>query len=244
MQVTSASRVSDIRMDYMNLLIAQLRNQNPLEPMNNSEMTAQLTAMGQLEQLENMSSAFQDVLLATERGQAASMIGKQVSFIADAARGATAGRVEGVEVVGDQVRLRIGNALRYTVGGATASPSARLDELDQVSGLGRDDTITVYGTKANGEELNMGRGVQVDLHEGLDYLTVGELLEAITDAFRVNGQETYVARMDNGQMRLINKYTGESYQNIRMEYQGAGRFELPQFAHVLIDLRDVTSIND
>jgi len=244
MQATSTARVSDIRMDYMNLLIAQLRNQNPLDPMDNSQMTAQLTAMGQLEQLENMSNSFQDVLLATERGQAASMIGKQVGFVTGSSYGAMSGRVESVEVVDDQVRLRIGDPLRYAVNGVTASTSAHLDELEQVSDLGRDDTITVYGTKANGEELNFGRGVQIDLHEGFGYLTVGEMLEAITDAFKINGQETYVARMDNGQIRLINKYTGESSQNIQMEYQGAGRFELPQFARVLIDLRDVTSIGD
>ena len=51
---------SDIQLDYMKLLVTQLRNQNPLEPMDSNDMASQLAQFSQLQQLElangNLSS--------------------------------------------------------------------------------------------------------------------------------------------------------------------------------------------
>ena len=52
-----SASASQIRTDYLNLLITQLRNQNPLEPMDNNEMAAQLAQFSPLEQMENMSGS-------------------------------------------------------------------------------------------------------------------------------------------------------------------------------------------
>lgn len=71
---------SQVKMDYMKLLVTQLQNQNPLEPMDNNEMAAQLTGFSQLEQLESMNSNFASVLKSTERNYAVSLIGKDISF--------------------------------------------------------------------------------------------------------------------------------------------------------------------
>jgi len=63
MDSTSAiGTASDIQMDYMKLLITQLQNQNPLEPLNNNEMASQLAQFSQLQQLESMNSTFAQVL--------------------------------------------------------------------------------------------------------------------------------------------------------------------------------------
>ncbi len=40
---------------FMQLLVTQIRNQNPLDPMSNEEFTAQLTQFSMLEQLEEMN---------------------------------------------------------------------------------------------------------------------------------------------------------------------------------------------
>ena len=74
---------SSIQMDYMKLLITQLQNQNPLEPMDNNEMASQLAQFSQLQQLESMNSNFADVLSATNRNYANSLIGKEISFESD-----------------------------------------------------------------------------------------------------------------------------------------------------------------
>lgn len=77
--ITSASQ---IQMDYMNLLITQLQNQNPLEPMDNDQMASQLAQFSQLQQLESMSGSFADVLATTNRNYANSLLGKNVTFYA------------------------------------------------------------------------------------------------------------------------------------------------------------------
>ena len=72
---------SDIQMNYMKLLVTQLQNQNPLEPMDNNEMASQLAQFSQLQQLETMNSSFADILSTTERNYANSLIGKEISFV-------------------------------------------------------------------------------------------------------------------------------------------------------------------
>jgi flagellar basal-body rod modification protein FlgD len=74
---------SNIQMDYMKLLITQLRNQNPLEPLDNNEMASQLAQFSQLQQLESMNASFANVLATAERTYANSLIGKEVSFEAE-----------------------------------------------------------------------------------------------------------------------------------------------------------------
>jgi len=71
---------SSIQMDYMKLLITQLQNQNPLEPLDNNEMASQLAQFSQLQQLESMNTNFADVLTTAQRTYANSLIGKEVSF--------------------------------------------------------------------------------------------------------------------------------------------------------------------
>lgn len=71
----------------MNLLVTQLQNQNPLEPMDNNEMASQLAQFSMLEQLESMNTNFAGVLAATERSYAASLIGKEISFVSEAEDG-------------------------------------------------------------------------------------------------------------------------------------------------------------
>jgi flagellar basal-body rod modification protein FlgD len=81
MDILSAS---DIQMDFMRLLITQLQNQNPLEPLDNNEMASQLTQFSQLQQLESMNASFADVLATVQRNYANSLIGKEVSYLAEA----------------------------------------------------------------------------------------------------------------------------------------------------------------
>jgi len=77
---STVSSASDIQMDYMKLLVTQLQNQNPLEPLDNNEMAAQLAQFSELEQLENMNASFSRVLDSVQQSYASSLIGKDVSF--------------------------------------------------------------------------------------------------------------------------------------------------------------------
>ena len=107
--IGGSGSATDIRADYMNLLVTQLRNQNPLEPMDNNQMSGQLTQLSQLEQLENMSSVFQNLLQAEQSGQASALIGKTITFFPTGGVNAVSGKVEGVEMVDGEPRLGVGD---------------------------------------------------------------------------------------------------------------------------------------
>ena len=117
----SASRANDIRTDYLNLLVTQLRNQDPLEPLDNNQMSMQLAQLAQLEQLEGMRSTFQQVLLTQQCSQATELIGKEITFLPADSEVLYRGRVEQVEIVGGQVCLRVGS---YAVDPATITSIA------------------------------------------------------------------------------------------------------------------------
>ena len=101
--ITTASS-SDIQADYMRLLVTQLRNQNPLEPLDNKDMSAQLAQFSQLQQVENLNTSFSKVLESVQRSYASSLIGKEISFKTTAGDGAVeikTGQVEEVTIGAD-----------------------------------------------------------------------------------------------------------------------------------------------
>ena len=113
MAIPSAMSASTIQTDYMKLLVTQLQNQDPLEPMSNDQMAAQLAQFSQLEQLESMNGNFAKVLETTEFSYATSLIGKEVTFIGDTGTGdlgAMAGSVDRVFKGDDgKITLEVGN---------------------------------------------------------------------------------------------------------------------------------------
>ncbi len=111
--ISATNTASNIQMDYMKLLITQLQNQNPLEPLDNSEMASQLAQFSQLQQLESMNTSFAKVLAATELTYANSLLGKEVTFMPETETGGadiTNGIVEQVyNNVDGEIFLRVGN---------------------------------------------------------------------------------------------------------------------------------------
>ena len=96
---SAINSASDIQMNYMKLLITQLQNQNPLEPMDNNEMASQLAQFSQLQQLETINSSFAEILSTTEHNYANSLIGREISFTSqndDGTQEITSGIVEEV----------------------------------------------------------------------------------------------------------------------------------------------------
>ena len=107
---------NDIQTDYMKLLVTQLQNQNPLEPMDNNQMASQLAQLSQLGQIEQLNSKFSDVLATSQKSYACSLVGKQVSFsITDDSGNSqlSSGTVAGVITQGSDIKLQVGD---YTIG--------------------------------------------------------------------------------------------------------------------------------
>ena len=69
--------------DFLTLLVAQLQNQDPLNPDDPTEFTAQLAQFSSLEQLFNLNESMDKVATSVNDSQklsALSMIGKEVAY--------------------------------------------------------------------------------------------------------------------------------------------------------------------
>jgi flagellar basal-body rod modification protein FlgD len=137
--------------DFLTLLVAQMQNQDPLNPSDATEFTAQLASFSQLEQLFNLNESM-DKLAASqsnsERVSALSMIGKDVLV-----GGSTFTLNDGPEEIGykvdgqvEDILIRIQDSNGIQV--ATMHPS----EL----GPGN-HSITWDGLDRNGEALPPGK---------------------------------------------------------------------------------------
>ncbi len=74
------------REDFLTLLIAQIQNQDPLNPMENQEFVAELATFSSLEQQTNQTELLEQILAAqngTSTSQALSLIGQDVVAAVD-----------------------------------------------------------------------------------------------------------------------------------------------------------------
>ncbi len=72
--------------EFLQLFVAQLRNQNPLEPQDGADFLGQLAQFSTVEGIKNMESAFTkiaDSLNSTQALQATSLVGKKVQVRTD-----------------------------------------------------------------------------------------------------------------------------------------------------------------
>jgi len=93
---------------FMQILMAQLTHQNPLEPMDSSEMTTQFSQLNSLEELRNIRTAMESVSATNQVTYLASLIGKTVK--ASRADGKVIeGVVDGVTTEASNPQIKIGD---------------------------------------------------------------------------------------------------------------------------------------
>ena len=103
----SATRGStDLGKDaFLQLLVTQMQNQDPMNPSTDTEYVAQLAQFSQLEQLQNLGTE-------SEKSQAFSLIGKYCVFMQKDANGNVTypeGTVSSVNISGGKVTLSVGD---------------------------------------------------------------------------------------------------------------------------------------
>jgi flagellar basal-body rod modification protein FlgD len=78
---TSSSTAAAQQDRFLKLLVAQLKNQDPLNPMDNAEMTSQMAQMSTVEGIEKLNTTLNSMVESVSNSQsmqAASLIGKNV----------------------------------------------------------------------------------------------------------------------------------------------------------------------
>jgi flagellar basal-body rod modification protein FlgD len=106
---------------FLKILISELKNQNPLEPMKNTELMAQMTQVKNLEATTQLTEELGRLKANLDLGSAASLIGKLVR--GNAADGTKVeGRAEGLVIEDGKVKLVVNN-----------SPLLPLENVEQVA---------------------------------------------------------------------------------------------------------------
>lgn len=86
---------------FLRILAAQIRSQNPLEPLKDTEFIAQMAQFSQLEQVTNLAKDTKALAVGGALAQGAALIGKTVSYIPAGQVTPVTGVVEGLRVSGD-----------------------------------------------------------------------------------------------------------------------------------------------
>ena len=102
---SSSSNQDITSADFMTLLLTQMRNQDPLEPMKNEEFMSQLTQMNSLSALKSMDSNLQKMTTQSEITEATALIGKMV----EASAKSISGVVTSVSLEDGSVMVQIGS---------------------------------------------------------------------------------------------------------------------------------------
>ena len=116
--LTSATK-STGKDQFLKLFLAQLQNQNPLEPMQDRDFLMQLAQFTQVENMEEMTHTLQKLHTLVTATQATALLGKQVLALQDGEVAPVEGKVnamrftvEGVWLLLDGKEVRVENVLQ------------------------------------------------------------------------------------------------------------------------------------
>jgi flagellar basal-body rod modification protein FlgD len=106
-QVSNAA--SQLNRDaFLNLLITQIKYQDPLKPMEDKEFIAQLAQFSSLEQMQQVNQNLALLAQMDATAQASSLIGKQITAVLSTDGSVVSGRVSAVDFVEGKVLLTVG----------------------------------------------------------------------------------------------------------------------------------------
>ena len=140
------------RNEFMELMLAQLKNQNPLEPQDNGEFISQLAQFSSLEEMQNLSGTVEDVVgqfRSSQALQASAMVGRTV--LAPSSIGVLG--ADG-EISGNVSVPATTSGLRITIENESGEQVRQIDMGEQQPGQ---TAFSWDGKDGNGNSLPPGR---------------------------------------------------------------------------------------
>ncbi len=120
-QATAKSKASVDYQSFLKLLIAQMKNQDPTQPMDSTQYVAQLATFSQVEQSVQMNTKLDSILQASALSQADAIIGHTIT----SADGKTTGTVSEVKLTASGLTAVLKDGGEVAVGpGVTVGPVA------------------------------------------------------------------------------------------------------------------------
>lgn len=80
---TSPITADESRNQFLQLLVAQVQHQDPLQPVNQQEFVQQLAEFSTLEGIETLNARFADLLTLQNLTSGADLVGQQVRYAVD-----------------------------------------------------------------------------------------------------------------------------------------------------------------
>ncbi len=101
----SASALNELDLDsFLNLMIAELQNQDPLNPLENDELLAQISQIREVGATDQLTQTLESVLLGQNIASATNLIGAEVVALTDEGE-RVSGNVRRVTIDGGQPKL-------------------------------------------------------------------------------------------------------------------------------------------
>lgn len=202
---TPQSGISLGKNDFLKLLVTQMKNQDPLDPMDGTEFTAQLAQFSSLEALQNIDGQIQNLKtaqLSANNARAADYLGKTVTAAGD--------RFELSGGAISDFRFRIDTAAAQTFVKIYSSTGAFVTSLDTGAKAAGEHVISWDGTDSQGiqmqdgsyfaevvaadengnpveaETLFSGRAVEINFRNNTAYIMIGNREITLDDIRKIS----------------------------------------------------------
>jgi flagellar basal-body rod modification protein FlgD len=124
---TSSSSSSSLGLnttDFMNMMMTQLQNQDPLNPTSSDSLMSEMSQIGQMQSTAQLQTTLQNLATQTQIGAASGLIGKKVTGL-DVNSNPVTGSVNSVQVTSTDINLQLdGGATLALSNVSTISPAA------------------------------------------------------------------------------------------------------------------------
>ncbi len=190
-QAAASAKKSLGKDDFLRLLIAQLKNQDPLSPMDNTEFTAQMAQFSSLEQLFSVNDNLvnlQALSASVANTQSLSLIGKEI------------------KAVGDSVYVQDGKASVMSFGLDKPAVSVNIHITDAAGDVVR----TIYKGAMSGGMQEVSWDGKSDGGGTLTDGLYGYVIDAVDEAGKQVEADTYMS----GLVEAVSMENGVTYVHI------------------------------
>jgi flagellar basal-body rod modification protein FlgD len=156
-QFEGAGGINDVDIDdFLKIMITELQNQDPLNPLENDELIAQISQIRSVGATEKLTETLDSVLLGQNIASATNLIGAEIDAISDDNQRVT-GLVEKVSVASGQPKLHL-----------DLNPQAALSDEPGAVDQGEYEYLVVWtqaGTLFGVDPLASAPGKKIEIHE-------------------------------------------------------------------------------
>jgi flagellar basal-body rod modification protein FlgD len=134
--------------DFIQFMITQLQNQDPLDPTDSNQMLTQMSEIGQLESATNLQSSLTTMVQQNQIASASGMIGKYIQGT-DQSQNQVSGSVTAVQVTTNGVNLTIDSGDTVPLNNVTSITNSKPASATGAAGTAATTSTPATGTTTN-----------------------------------------------------------------------------------------------